>query len=77
MAPQSKKALFVMQVNTIELVTWVRISFLLTLLEEALKQIYDFGDHVELTSIKVMTTMVPAIDSLQQEGGTRSRGMRR
>jgi hypothetical protein len=38
-------------------------------LEDALKQRYDFGDHLELTSMpmnRVMTALVPVIYSLQQ-----------
>jgi len=44
---------------------WVALSTL----EVALKQRYDFGDHLELTSTlmsRVMTALVPDIDSLQQ-----------
>jgi hypothetical protein len=38
-------------------------------LEDALKERYEFGDHLELTLMlknRVMTALVPDIDSLQQ-----------
>ena len=69
MAPRSKKSIVSDVVISIISDSRLRGKWVsLSTLEEALKQRYDFGDHLELTSTllsKVMAGLVPDIDSLK------------